>query len=696
MASVDISLDVAVTGKSVLTTSTAADNEIIKADDTTFGRDAVFSNLAVAARALLGAGASSDTVGFVVGGKVTAAGGMALSIAPVWAELLATNECVAVTEDTAGLSALTLEAGDEDRIDVVSVLPCPTEANVQSRAMNDPLAGTKTYGTIATQKTIELKVIITQGEAGAGVAPSVAGSIKLAEVHVAAGATEITDDDIVNVTACEAGSSNEGWTADEAAVYRIDDMVTAQVAWYTEHNADGTHGDKVIRASNINIGTGADSLKASVLPLGKAVTLRGEEYTAASPVSAAVESLAAYVDALFPYANDLLGRYTVASVVAKVATTEAVELSGLQSVDGVTLADGYKVLVKDQDDATENGLYVVSDAGEWTRHEDFAAGYTAFDDTIVLVTAGETYAGRAFYTNESAVIGTDGLNFKAVTLAAARLALGDVGSAVKPVHFADGVPVAGSSTVGSSTQAVYMKAGAITALSETIGSATQPVYLDAGVITQAAASEEAEGSTIAVRDEAGQVLVAEPSEDSAATNKAYVDTADAALDKRLKALESVTLGVANQSLCRVSVSGEETVIEWDTIGLEYDEDTKYACFTSMAEWDEVYLDFPAVADEDGIHVHPRKFLSDGSIAAGTYYVAEKSRVKTFEEATGFASDGSVTWGEEIEYTQRAATIAELEEWVSSTETEDGLDLTGYVISVDYEAVEVNLFVQQCA
>lgn len=54
----------------------------------------------------------------------------------------------------------------------------------------------------------------------------------------------------------------------------------------------------------------------------------------------------------------------------RVATTVNIALAGLQTIDGVTLVAGDRVLVKNQAAAKDNGLYSVSAAGVWTRSAD--------------------------------------------------------------------------------------------------------------------------------------------------------------------------------------------------------------------------------------------------------------------------------------------------------------------------------------
>jgi hypothetical protein len=58
---------------------------------------------------------------------------------------------------------------------------------------------------------------------------------------------------------------------------------------------------------------------------------------------------------------------------ARIATTELITLSGVQTVDGVLLSLGDRVLVKNQTNSNENGLYIVS-ASAWSRDSAFSTG----------------------------------------------------------------------------------------------------------------------------------------------------------------------------------------------------------------------------------------------------------------------------------------------------------------------------------
>lgn len=68
------------------------------------------------------------------------------------------------------------------------------------------------------------------------------------------------------------------------------------------------------------------------------------------------------------YADALVNGLDVKQSV-RVSTTANITLSGTQTIDGIALVADDRVLVKDQTDATENGIYVVA-AGAWSRSED--------------------------------------------------------------------------------------------------------------------------------------------------------------------------------------------------------------------------------------------------------------------------------------------------------------------------------------
>jgi len=74
-------------------------------------------------------------------------------------------------------------------------------------------------------------------------------------------------------------------------------------------------------------------------------------------------------------------------VPCRVATTANITLSGLQTINGVTVIAGDRVLVKNQTDQTQNGIWV-ADTGDWDRSKDFDGNLDVVDGTIVTVNEG--------------------------------------------------------------------------------------------------------------------------------------------------------------------------------------------------------------------------------------------------------------------------------------------------------------------
>lgn len=91
------------------------------------------------------------------------------------------------------------------------------------------------------------------------------------------------------------------------------------------------------------------------------------------------------------------------------ATMSPIVLSGLQTVDGVNLVEGDRVLVKDQSDRSENGIYDVY-SGEWRRSED-ARWFVR--KSYVFAEGGVANAGGGWYleTGGLIVVGSTPLDF---------------------------------------------------------------------------------------------------------------------------------------------------------------------------------------------------------------------------------------------------------------------------------------------
>ena len=393
-------------------TAIAAENEIMKAADVTFGYDSSIDNVAVALKAVL----SNSAGDYVIGGKVKpyGSGGLNVSIEPIFAYKDSTGVCIAETDTTEPVS---FEEADSslDRIDIVEVMGEEEGYDSQSRKFNNPSTGTKTTQTVNTKKRIKLTVVVKKGSNGSESAPAVdAGYVKLAEVRIPAGTNNITSDLIKNIDARKYGEENTDWTTNKAATFNPSYLANIFYTFLVQHNEDGSHKNAVIKAANIDFGTGSGQVMGSSLPTGQSMSVHGVDFTSSESVTSLIQSLANNVNNLYKYSNDILSRFSLLDDLPVACSAANVDIAtgGEMTIDGVSVSIGQLVFLKDQTDAKENGFYEVQ-SGAWNRY----TGYTtsvpaAFKHKLVFVKAGTTNKGKVFYLNgDFEQIGTDELNF---------------------------------------------------------------------------------------------------------------------------------------------------------------------------------------------------------------------------------------------------------------------------------------------
>lgn len=126
----------------------------------------------------------------------------------------------------------------------------------------------------------------------------------------------------------------------------------------------------------------------------------------AAPTNATDAANKAYVDAARS------GLDVKASV--RVATTADISLTNTTTaVDGITLADGDRILVKNQNTASTNGIYVVSTSGSWARSEDADSDAEVTPGLFTFVEEGDVNADSGWVlTNDGTVtVDTSALTF---------------------------------------------------------------------------------------------------------------------------------------------------------------------------------------------------------------------------------------------------------------------------------------------
>ena len=100
----------------------------------------------------------------------------------------------------------------------------------------------------------------------------------------------------------------------------------------------------------------------------------------------------------------------------KVATTGNITLSGTQTIDGVSVSAGDRVLCIAQSDSKENGIYICA-AGSWSRSSDMAAGSNAAGASM-FIEQGTANGDKGFVCTSnkgSDVVGTNDLSFSQYT-----------------------------------------------------------------------------------------------------------------------------------------------------------------------------------------------------------------------------------------------------------------------------------------
>lgn len=528
-----------------LTTGRVEGNEIVKADDFNFSFTSLIENISKFSRMVFEA--KKD---FVIGGKVTAATGTNVKIAPVFGVCMSTGTPFGIAEELQGV-VFSVEQGSSDRIDLLEVRGVYQDFDQQQRAFNDLDNDTITYQTIDTKTGMTLEVAIVKGTAGA--APSVdAGWVKLCEIHYTANATVLYDTDIKNITADVSTMDNDDWTTDIDCVYNIGYISDVNERFRVQHNEDGTHADDCINSDSLDIGTGAKQINGNIVPIGGSVTIptqttqitdsivatmsklatvitslynaylkygtygiNGElkissladgnndltkpisvyaagdgtavikidgsavlsidangrlstnGYTpnsnnnlvtqaVTSAIAGDLATLTAYVNSLAPqldqsaYTNGTLssgtgGRFNLYTSVeiTRASTENIASLSGIASIDGSAPENGDLILLKDQTDKTENGIWTYNANGDWSRPSVSPADFSAPENLKGLlfnIKGGTTNVGKMFYMpkvafTDSAAFGTDDIEFLeyfgSIQPKAHRLAYRDENACVK-------------------------------------------------------------------------------------------------------------------------------------------------------------------------------------------------------------------------------------------------------------------------
>jgi hypothetical protein len=170
-----------------------------------------------------------------------------------------------------------------------------------------------------------------------------------------------------------------------------------------------------------------------------------------------------------------------ASVVA--ATTANITLSGAQTIDGVSIVAGDRVLVKNQTTQADNGIYVAA-SGAWARAAD-ANTWAELVSAYTFVEDGTTYAdtGWVCTVNAGGTLGVTAVTWSQFSGAGTYLAGTGLTLSGNTFSITNTAVTAGSYGSASETLTATVNAqGQLTALAETAIAITLSQVTDAGTI----------------------------------------------------------------------------------------------------------------------------------------------------------------------------------------------------------------------
>jgi hypothetical protein len=217
------------------------------------------------------------------------------------------------------------------------------------------------------------------------------------------------------------------------------DLTTAGKALLDDANASA-------QRTTLGLGTIATQNANNVALTGGTITGLGD------PSSTSDAATKNYVDTL------VAGLRT--RVIARVASTANVNISsGLENgdtLDGVTLVTGNRVLLKDQSTASQNGLYIVVASGAASRDPEFDI-ISEIAGQLILVSEGSTHADDLFLctTDTSATLGSSSISYTQVFPSSGgtvtSVAVADSGSSEFTVT---GSPITSSGTISLAVNSI--------------------------------------------------------------------------------------------------------------------------------------------------------------------------------------------------------------------------------------------------
>ena len=313
------------------------------------------------------------------------------------------------------------------------------------------------------------------------VGDSVSGLIKEGE------GIDVTYDDgagTLTIAAEDATSSNKGiasfnstdFTVSSGAVTlnaeRVEDIVSNLVIGGTGIDAtynDGAGSLTIDIDSTVTTNSGSQSLTNKTLGSGNSLgaNLDAANFkitNLAAPTSSADAATKAYVDAV----SEGLHVHAAARVYVASNIDLSTALEAGDVIDGVTLAEGNRVLVNGQTTQSQNGVYVVQASGAAVRATDFDTPSEVKSGDFIFVSAGTNYANTGWVqTLSPSTIGVDAISFTQFSGAGTYLA-GDGLTLTGSTFSVDVTPSSGNASLEIANSALGVKVNETDGLEVTV------------------------------------------------------------------------------------------------------------------------------------------------------------------------------------------------------------------------------------